>query len=136
MQMFTGRRKHRGTDVMQAVPGQRVRRTRTLAMLERLEDRSLMAILDVTGGALSYTAAAGVANNVILSTTPTTLTLSDSADTIALTATAMAAGRSGLVDAPMSGADKRQKPTAGSATPMGNAVSMAMTVCADARFPA
>ena len=42
--------------------------------------------------ALSYTAAAGVANNVILSTTPTTLTLSDSADAIVLTANAMAAG--------------------------------------------
>jgi len=61
--------------------------------LERLEDRLVMATLDVTGGALSYAmAGAGVANNVNLSLQTGVITFSDTGEAIILTANAMAAG--------------------------------------------
>ncbi len=63
--------------------------------LEGLEDRLAPATLDVTGGALAYTAGAGVNNNLTVSLSAGTYTFSDSGETITLTANATAAGFSG-----------------------------------------
>ncbi len=78
------------------------RRTRSLKVrdrnarlaLERLEERMVLSTFDVTGGALLYSAASGQSNNVFLSTTGAggVLNLSDSGDSITLTANALAAG--------------------------------------------
>lgn len=73
----------------------RPRLTRRLAV-ELLEDRLAPAILDSTGiGFVTYSASPGVANALSISTDGTDYTITDTAETITLTAGALAAGWSG-----------------------------------------
>src|SRR5438874_10312030 len=60
--------------------------------LENLEDRTLLSTLDVTGGSLTYTASAGVANSLTIGVSGTAYTFDDTGETITLTANAMNAG--------------------------------------------
>ena len=66
--------------------------------IERLEDRLVMATLDLTAGVLSYIAGVGVSNNLTLSTDGTTETLNDPSETISLTGGAAPAGFTVSVD--------------------------------------
>lgn len=66
-------------------PARRVR-------LEVLEDRLAPAILDSVGGFVTYNASAGVANALTISTDGTDYTITDTGETITLTAGALAAG--------------------------------------------
>lgn len=63
--------------------------------LELLEDRTLPATLDVTGGVLTYTAAAGATNNLTVSLATGAYTFFDPGDNINLTANAIGAGWTG-----------------------------------------
>ena len=70
------------------------RKVNTTLRLEGLEDRLVLSTLDLTAGVLSYTAASGQANAVSYSFNSATNVdvLSDSGDTIVLTANTIAAG--------------------------------------------
>lgn len=63
--------------------------------IEPLEARIAPATLDVTGGALTYTAANGVANALTLAISGANYSLNDTGETIALTAAATTAGFTG-----------------------------------------
>ncbi len=67
--------------------------------LEALEDLTLLSTLDVTGGSLDYLASEGVDNNLTISLggsiQPTSYILSDTGETITLTANAVLAGWTG-----------------------------------------
>ncbi len=71
-----------------------LRRLEANVRLERLEERQVLSTLDLTSGVLSYSAASGNNNNVTFAFNSATNTdiLSDSGDTIVLTANAIAAG--------------------------------------------
>ena len=70
---------------------------RRLVLLEPLEERRLLATLDIASGTLSYLASPKVANVLTISTTGRSgsYTFSDSAETITLTPHAIAAGWTG-----------------------------------------
>ena len=63
--------------------------------LEGLEPRLAPAVLDVTGGSLTYTASAGVANNLQILNAGGNYTFNDTGEAITLTANAVAAGWTG-----------------------------------------
>jgi uncharacterized protein (TIGR03118 family) len=72
------------------------RRNARSAVLERLEDRTLLASLNVSGGALSYVGGVNVANNLSISTAgPTGKYTFTDAEAITLDAGAIAAGWTG-----------------------------------------
>ena len=70
-----------------------VRKTRLA--LERLECRTVPASLDVFGNTLSFAAAAGINDNLSVRLANNSYTFTDTADTIALTSAAVAAGWTG-----------------------------------------
>ncbi len=73
----------------------RPKRAPSRLRLEPLEDRLAPATLDVTGGSLTYTASAGVNNNLTIGITGGSYTFTDTGETITLTPNAVNAGWSG-----------------------------------------
>ena len=67
-------------------------RVKPRLILERLEERVVLSVFDLTGGHAAYLAASGIDNNVTVSLTAGTFSLQDPNDNISLTANAIAAG--------------------------------------------
>src|SRR4051812_39554955 len=91
------RGRHEGT-----APAARDRRRRWISGLERLEGRSLLAVLDigsVFAGSLTYTAGTGVSSQLTVSVSGpgpgNAYSFTDGAETITLTPAAISAGWSG-----------------------------------------
>jgi uncharacterized protein (TIGR03118 family) len=84
----------------------RDRRNARSAVLERLEDRTLLASLNISGGALSYLGSVNMANNLSISTTgPAGRYTFTDAETITLGAGAIAAGWTGSGTSTVTGPD-------------------------------
>ena len=91
---FTRKTASVGRDLGAKRPGA-ARRT---LQLEALEDRTLLAagaVLDITGGALTYTAGAGISNNLTVSVSGSNYVFNDTGEAITLTANAVTAGWTG-----------------------------------------
>jgi Domain of unknown function (DUF4214) len=63
--------------------------------LERLEDRTVPSTLDISGGSLTYTASAGIVNNLTIGLSTGNYSFTDTGETITLTPGALAAGWTG-----------------------------------------
>src|SRR5262245_33744872 len=70
--LFTNLSRESSTAPLLLPAGRRMQKRRRV-VLERLEDRTLLATLDINDGALTYAAAANVANNLTISTTGTAI---------------------------------------------------------------
>lgn len=93
-------------DFFKQVLGRRDRRrsrSRASGVAEFLEDRSLLSSLSLSGGSLTYTAGAGIANNVTVSIAAGNYTVSDSSENINLNGALVTAGWLGTGTGTVSG---------------------------------
>ena len=86
-------------------------RVKPRLILERLEERVVLSVFDLTGGHAAYLAASGIDNNVTVSLTAGTFSLQDPNDNISLTANAIAAGCSVDARSESSNRDHANEPT-------------------------